>query len=315
MWGIEWAEERARLLYCYFFFGNYLGELVAMVIVTLHPWCSGDLFPIARELIRLDWEGRSLDGVAGFLRAILCPLRVGNDKVKDCERFPGSPLDDSDLAALLELVACRSCSELLGTAFELLSERVSKSGVTLTAPPSENGAVIASTHLTKSLLGCRQSSLPMKVPVPFQCFGTYPASDGVDALPSQGWDTLAASLACLEPPKVSSSVLECPSPLLVSEDCALRLLKLSVDTATLPCAGLVMLLSGASPRIVECFETSHMHDVCLRAGEWHEGALEMVKDFSVRAGRKTVKTIRKLVLDKGVEILESGSQDEQVMLL
>lgn len=290
-----------------------------MVIVTLHPWCSEDLFPIARELIALDWKGRSFEGVAtGFLRAILCPSHVGNDGVADSGGSAGSPLDDSDLVALLELVVDHSSSELLGTVFELLRERLPDAGLTLTIPPSKDALLSASTLVTSSLLNSG-SSLPSRCSVPFEYCGSFPTTDSLDHLPSQSQDTLAATLACLESPKVSNCILEVPPPLLVSEDTVLGLLELSIDAATLPCAELVSLLIRAAPRITECFATSHLHNVCSRAGEGNEGALGVVRDFLAHAvGRKDVNVVRRALLDKCLGIVESGlmwSLDEKVRRL
>lgn len=299
------------------FFCWSLVESVATVIVALHTWCSQDLYPIARELIALNWEERSFQGVARFLQAILCSSRICSDGAVDCKTSACSPLDDFDLISLVEVVVRHSCTELLGTVCELLSKRLLHSTLILTTPLSKNAPLTASELLTRSLLN-PDPSLPTKASrsmVPFECFSAFPATNSHDRPPSQSLDMLAATLACLEPPKASNGV-KAPPPLLIGEDCVLRLLDLSVDTATLPCARLVSLLSTASPRVAECFVTSHLHDVCLLAGGGRKGALVMVKGFLARAGRKDIKVVRKLILDKCVEILESDlktwSQDEQV---
>lgn len=315
MSGLEPLELLSKFNLC----TCYIGEVVAKVIRILYPWCREDLLPIAKELIWLDWEVRRFDRAADILLAILCCSLIHNDDVELPADRPGLPLDDSSLAALLELVSSHSCSKLVDTAAELLEERAWDYGMNitpLTLPcSSKNYTLDASTLLVKSLLGSvppsQKFALQSEKLIPFQSVDTVPFCSRKDSVPS-----LASTLSCLESSEEPTD-LDLP-PFLLNEDCVCRLVKFCVETMTLPCANMLRVLlvcDGDSCYVQKCLALS-LRDVCTSASLGNEEALTVLKDYLPGCeDGKDLKMIQKLVLDSCVKVLHSGVRPYALQVL
>lgn len=220
-------------------------NLVVKLITTLQPWCSGELFALAEELIRHGWESVDFEVPLCILQAILCSVHAEDPATEysKCENDrvcgSGCTLDDSSLVCLLELVVRRhSCAELVRTACKLLEKRVTKSGISLKLSSSKCGQVETSN-------------------------------------PFRSLDPRTAMLACMETPGKSRDIpTNQKLPLVISEDCARRLLELCIETADLHT---VLLLCSCSRKIAKHFEESHLQKVCRQARKGKQGALGIVE--------------------------------------